>query len=38
MEGIGESIDPVTGDDFLKVWKNDYEGNTAIAQKMGLLK
>ncbi len=38
MEGIGESIDPVAGDDFLKVWKNDYEGNTAIAQKMGLLK
>jgi tripartite-type tricarboxylate transporter receptor subunit TctC len=38
MEGLGESIDPVIGEDFLKVWKNDYEGNLAIAQKMGLLK
>ncbi len=38
MEGLGESIDPVIGEDFFKVWKNDYQGNLAIAQKMGLLK
>jgi tripartite-type tricarboxylate transporter receptor subunit TctC len=38
MEGVGESIDPVIGEDFLKVWKNDYEGNLEIAKKMGLLK
>jgi tripartite-type tricarboxylate transporter receptor subunit TctC len=38
MEGVGESIDPVIGEDFLKVWKNDYEGNLDIAKKMGLLK
>lgn len=38
LEGLGESLDPAVGEDFLKVWKNDYEGNLAIAQKMGLLK
>lgn len=38
MEGIGESIDPVLGDEFYQVWKNDYEGNLAISKKMGFVK
>ncbi|MCD6122641.1 MAG: tripartite tricarboxylate transporter substrate binding protein [Spirochaetales bacterium] len=38
MKRIGESINPKSGDDFLAVWKNDYEGYSEIVKKMGLLK
>jgi tripartite-type tricarboxylate transporter receptor subunit TctC len=36
MGRIGESIDPKSGDEFLAVWENDYEGYSAIVKKMGL--
>ena len=38
MEGVGEGIDPVAGEEFAKIWKMDYESNIEISKKMGLLK
>ena len=37
MKRIGESIYPKFGDDFLDVWKNDFEGYSEIVKKMGML-
>ena len=37
MKRIGESTDPKYGDDFLKVWENDFEGYSEVVQKMGLV-
>ena len=37
MERIGESTEPKYGDDFLKVWENDFEGYSEVVQKMGLV-
>ncbi len=36
MKRIGESISPKFGDDFLSVWKNDFEGYSEIVEKMGV--
>jgi len=38
MEKAGENVDPKIGDDFLAVWKNDFEGYSEIARKMGFIK
>jgi tripartite-type tricarboxylate transporter receptor subunit TctC len=38
MEGLGESVDVAIGEEFLGIWKHDYEENLAIAKKMGVLK
>ena len=38
MGRIGESISPKFGDDFLDVWENDFEGYSAIVEKMDMLK
>ena len=37
MQKIGESVDPKYGDDFLKVWENDYEGYAEVVKKMGFV-
>jgi tripartite-type tricarboxylate transporter receptor subunit TctC len=34
----GEDFDPKIGDDFLAVWKNDFEGYSQIAKKMGFIR
>jgi len=38
MEKAGESLDPKIGEEFLAVWKNDFEGYSEIAKKMGFIK
>ena len=38
MKKAGEDIDPKIGEDFLAVWKNDFEGYSEIAKKMGFIK
>ncbi|HUV09055.1 MAG TPA: tripartite tricarboxylate transporter substrate binding protein [Spirochaetia bacterium] len=36
MQRIGEDVNPKYGDDFFAVWKNDFEGYSAVVKKMGL--
>jgi len=36
LNRIGESYDPKDAEGFGEVWENDYEGNLAIIEKMGL--
>ncbi|MCK9287678.1 MAG: tripartite tricarboxylate transporter substrate binding protein [Sphaerochaetaceae bacterium] len=38
VKKAGESYIPKNGEDFHKVWVNDYEGNKGIIERMGLLK
>jgi putative tricarboxylic transport membrane protein len=38
MNRVGESINPKNGEDAFELWKNDYEGYSAVAKKMGLIK
>lgn len=35
MKRIGENIDPKFGEEFLAVWKNDFEGYSYIVKEMG---
>jgi len=36
IQNSGENFDPVFGDDFLKIWQTNYEGYSAIVNKMGI--
>ncbi|MBD3306708.1 hypothetical protein GF339_09810 [candidate division KSB3 bacterium] len=36
MAKIGESVDPKFGEEFLDVWKNDFEGYSEVVETMGL--
>lgn len=38
LKKAGEDFDPKIGDDFLAVWKNEFEGYSQIAKKMGFIK
>lgn len=38
MKKAGENVDPKMGEDFLAVWKNDFEGYSEIVRKMGFVK
>ena len=38
MNRVGESINPKNGEDFFAVWENDYEGYSAVVNKLGLSK
>jgi tripartite-type tricarboxylate transporter receptor subunit TctC len=38
MKKAGEEVDPKIGEDFMSVWKNDFEGYSEIAKKMGFIK
>ena len=38
MNRVGEDINPKNGEDAFELWKNDYEGYSAVAKKMGLVK
>jgi len=37
LKKAGENFNPKIGDDFLAVWKNDFEGYSQIAKKMGFI-
>jgi hypothetical protein len=36
MKTAGENLSPKYGDDFFQIWKNDFEGYSGVAKKMGL--
>ncbi len=36
MNKVGESMNPRYGAEFYRIWENEYEGNLAIVEKMGL--
>ncbi len=36
MQNAGENLNPKYGDDFFQIWKNDFEGYSAVSKKMGL--
>lgn len=38
MKKAGEDVDPKIGEEFLAVWKNDFEGYSEIAKNMGFIK
>jgi tripartite-type tricarboxylate transporter receptor subunit TctC len=36
MQNAGENMDPKYGDDFFRIWKDNFEGYSDVAKKMGL--
>jgi tripartite-type tricarboxylate transporter receptor subunit TctC len=36
MQNAGENLDPKYGDDFFKIWKDNFDGYSDVAKKMGL--
>lgn len=36
MKNAGENLDPKYGEDFFRIWKDNFEGYSDVAKKMGL--